>query len=296
VQFVVRGLLIGQRLLASHGLVQLVDATLRLALAGIAVLVISPDSTTFAWTVVCAIALAHLPLLPGLIRRAIRTRASARPEPALGPRSFAAAVAPLLLASVSGQLLLNGMPVLVSALAPQGEQDRAGQFIAAFLLTRLPLLVVVALQTALIPLFVKVATDLARSALARLLAQLTGLVAALGLVGSLAALTVGPALLELVFGTQYRLPGTDLAMLTAGVSAHIGLLITTQALIAFGMQRHVGMSWLACLVAAVGTFLLTPDLLFGAELGFLVGSASGWILGTMQILSYGARKEVANAR
>lgn len=296
VQFIVRGLLIGLRLLASHGLVQLVDAALRLALAGLAVLLISPDSVTFAWTVVCAIALAHLPLIPGLLRRAVRSRPREVQPPSGGYQAFASAIVPLLVASVSGQLLLNGMPVLVAALAADDERARAGQFVAAFLLTRLPLLIVVALQTALIALFVKLAREMERAALARLLGRLVFGVAALGAIGSLLALTAGAPLLELVFGDRYRLPGADLALLTAGVSAHIGLLVVTQALVALGLHRQVGTSWLAGLTAASITFVLIPDLLSGAEFGFLAGSAVGWALGITQILIHCTRRETAVVR
>ena len=60
------------------------------------------------------------------------------------------AVTPLLLGSLCAQLLLNGPPVLIPALAAnEAEITRAGQFIAAFTLARVPLFLVVPLQTAL---------------------------------------------------------------------------------------------------------------------------------------------------
>lgn len=296
VQFVVRGLLIGLQLLGSHGLVQLIDASLRLAFAGIAVLLISPNSATFAWTVVFAIAVAHFPLLPGLVSRAVKN-GSASVGPAVRDyRAFAAAVGPLLFATVCGQLLLNGIPVLVSALASPGEQARAGQFVAAFLLTRLPLLVVVALQTALIPVFVRLASEMARTALASLLGRLASGLAALGAIGSLIAFTVGPATLDLIFGSQYRLPGVDLALMTAGVSAHIGLLVVTQALIALRRHYQVGVSWLAAIAAAIAVFVIIPDLLLRAELAFLAGSLAGWLVGVAQIFAYSTGRKTSGAR
>ena len=63
------------------------------------------------------------------------------------------AVAPLLLGSLCAQVLLNGPPVLIPALATnEAEITRAGQFIAAFTLARVPLFLVVPLQTALLPM------------------------------------------------------------------------------------------------------------------------------------------------
>ena len=76
----------------------------------------------------------------------------------------------------SAQLLLNGPPVLVPALAQNElEVTRAGQFLAAFTLARVPLFLVVPLQTALLPMLTGVlhaGTDGAAPVLVRLFAGL----------------------------------------------------------------------------------------------------------------------------
>ena len=283
-QFVVRGVLVGLGRLRMHGLVLVGDSALRVLLASVVALLGSPDSAMFAWTLVVAVTLAHVPLLPGLVRR---TQAG----PDTGAlHSLGAAVAPLLLGSLCAQLLLNGLPVLVSAAASAAEQGRAGQFLAAFTLARVPLFVLVPLQSAIIPALTALAIAGPPVALARMLGRTATAVLALGAAGVAGALAVGPWLVQLVFGAQYRLPAVDLALMVAGVSAHVGLLLVTQALIATSRQRDVAVSWLAALAVAGTVFAVIPDLLLRAELAFLAGSATGWVVGNAQLLGHRTRE------
>lgn len=297
-QFVVRGVLVGLGRLRMHGLVLLGDSALRVLLASVVALVGSPDSATFAWTLVAAIALTHVPLLPGLVRQAgTGARGTlgqgACPRVPLAPRdngALGAAVAPLLLGALCAQLLLNGIPVLVSAVASAAEQGRAGQFLAAFTLARIPLFVLVPLQSAIIPTLTALATAGPPAALARMLGRTAAAILALGAAGVAGALALGPELVQLVFGAQYRLPAADLALMVAGVGAHVGLVLVTQALIATSRQRDVALSWLAALAVAGTVFAVVPDLLLRAELAFLAGSATGWVVGNAQILGRRTRE------
>jgi O-antigen/teichoic acid export membrane protein len=293
-QFVVRGVLVGLGRLRMHGLVLLGDSALRVLLASGVALIGSADSATFAWTLVAAVALAHVPMLPGLVRRAGTGHDNAGHDDAghdSALRPLGAAVAPLLLGALCAQLLLNGIPVLVSAVASAAEQGRAGQFLAAFTLARIPLFVLVPLQSAIIPALTVLATAGPPAALARMLGRTAAAIVALGAVGVAVALALGPWLVQLVFGAQYRLPGADLALMVAGVGAHVGLLLVTQALIATSRQRDVALSWLAALAVAGTVFAVVPDLLLRAELAFLAGSATGWVVGNAQILGHRTREE-----
>lgn len=288
-QFVVRGVLVGLGRLRRHGLVLLGDSALRVLLASGVALVGSPESATFAWTLVAAIALAHVPLLPGLAR-AVSAHDAGAPHDTGARHPLGAAVAPLLLGALCAQLLLNGIPVLVSAVASGAEQGRAGQFLAAFTLARIPLFVLVPLQSAIIPALTALATAGPPAALARVLARTAAAILALGAAGVAVALVLGPELVQLVFGGQYRLPATDLALMVAGVGAHVGLLLVTQALIAGSLQRNVALSWLAALAVAGAVFAVVPDLLLRAELAFLAGSVTGWVVGNAQILGHRTRE------
>lgn len=270
-QFLVRGGLVGQRRMAGYGGLLVLDTALRVLFALAVAALFAPGVAGYTWTLVAAIALAHLPVLPRLTR--------SRPDDApVTTREFARAVLPLLLGSLAAQLLLNGLPVLVSLVATDAERDAAGRFLAAFLLARVPLFVAVPLQTTLVPALTAVFRN-GRRALVAALARLAALVGGIGVLGVAVALTAGPWLVRLVFGAAYRIDPADLVLITLGVTAHLGLIITTQALVAAGLHSRVAWSWLTGIAVAAVAFALIPGLLARAEWAFLLGSGLGWAAG-----------------
>jgi len=297
-QFVVRGALIGLDRMRHHAALMLCDTALRVLLAVLVAAVAGrPGSSAFAWTLVGAIALAHAPTLFAL--RARRVRPGNVPPLGTGvvtPGQVAAAVAPLVLGSLCAQLLLNAPPVLVPALAGSpGEATLAGRFVAAFTLTRIPLFLVVPLQTALLPMLTGMLHSGDRLALRRLIVRVGGGVLILALVSAMLGLTVGPPLIELIFGLQYVLAGDHMALLALGVASYVGLVIVTQVLVASARHRQVAQSWLAGVVAAALVVLVVPDLLLRAELALLVGSGAAWLVSVWVVLSPNAGREVSRA-
>jgi O-antigen/teichoic acid export membrane protein len=292
-QFVVRGALIGMDRMDRYAVIMVVDTVLRVVFAAVvALLVADPGSPAFAWTLLAAIACAHAPQLYLLATRRTRIGRVPRLGPdTITPRDVRRAVAPLLLGSLCAQLLLNGPPVLVPALAQNElEVTRAGQFLAAFTLARVPLFLVVPLQTALLPMLTDVLHAGDRTALRRVLLRLSAGLAVLGAVALALGYLVGPLLVGLIFGDQYVLGGRDVALLAVGVAAHIGLILVTQVLVASARHRLVAWSWLTGVVVAAVVLLLVPDLLLGAELAFLAGSVTGWLVATLLVLTTGRRE------
>jgi O-antigen/teichoic acid export membrane protein len=271
-----------------HAFIMFVDAVLRVAFAAlVAGAIAEPGSAGFAWTLTAAIAFSHAPQLLSLLRR--RTRATTEPDPASGwlrPRAVWAAVAPLLLGSVCAQLLLNGIPVIIPAMATNpAEATAAGQLLAAFTLSRIPLFLVVPLQSALLPMLTGALHDGDRAKLVRMMRLL-----ALGLLGlGVAAVGIGylagPWLVGLIFGPEYVLGGWHVALLALGVAAYIVLVLVTQVLVASVRHRLVAWSWLSGLLVAALVLAVVPDLLLRAELAFLLGSVTGWVVGTTLVLS-----------
>jgi hypothetical protein len=102
---------------------------------GVSVLVPTAGGATYAWTLVVAMAVAHLPLLAWI---SFRRRVAVRPRPAGEPsaRVFAGAVGHLLTGSLAAQVLLNAAPVLVTVLAAPGEEALAARFVASYTLVR----------------------------------------------------------------------------------------------------------------------------------------------------------------
>jgi O-antigen/teichoic acid export membrane protein len=294
-QFVVRGALIGMDRMGRYALVIVTDTILRVAFAGgVALLAGDPGSPAFAWTLVAAIGLSHAPQLFLLATRRTRLgRVPAMGEHTVTVAEVRRAIAPLLLGSLCAQLLLNGPPVLIPALASSElEVTRAGQFLAAFTLARVPLFLVVPLQTALLPMFSALLHSGDRAALRRIMLRLAAGLGVLGVLAVLLGWFVGPFLVGLIFGEDYVLGGRDVAVLALGVAAHIGLVLVTQVLVAAVRHRLVAVSWLAGVVVAAVVLLAVPDLLLAAELAFLAGSVTGWLVGTLLVLTTGREREL----
>ena len=235
-QFLVRGTLIGTDRLVRHAGIMVLDALLRLGLAVAVFLVGGADSASFCWALVAAIALAHLPQLPQVWRRAVADTPPSAPRGGVSTRQVTAACVPLLLGSVCAQLLLNGLPVLVVAQSPEAAEAAAGAFVAAFTLIKAPLAMVVPLQSAIVPTLTRLIVAGRRREVMVLLAKgaavMTGLIA----LAVPVMLWLGPPVISLIFGDDYAVGGIDLALMATGVLVHIGLVVVTQVHVA--RARH----------------------------------------------------------
>jgi len=282
-QFLVRGTLIGTDRLVRHAAVMVLDAVVRLGLAVVVFVVGGADAAAFCWALVAAIALAHLPQLPGAWRRAVAWGAppSAWRDPAPSVRGLTRHALPLLVGSVCAQLLLNGLPVLVVAQAGEASEAAAGVFVAAFTLAKAPLSMVVPLQSAVAPTLARlIAADRRREVLV-LLVKGAALLAAVAAVGVPVAWSAGPPLVSLIFGPSYVIGGLDLAIIVCGVLAHVGLVVVTQVHVARGRHRDVALSWTAGLAAAGLTFWLVPGVILSGEVAFGLGSAVGAVVSAL---------------
>ena len=114
--------------------------------------------------------------------------------------------------------------------------------------------------------------------------------AGLGVAAVLLGYFAGPPLVGLIFGPSYVLGGRDVALLAVGVAAYIALVLVTQVLVASVRHRLVAWSWLSGVVVATVILFTVPDLLLAAELAFLAGSATGWLVGTLLVLTTGRRE------
>lgn len=284
-QFLLRGVLIGTDRLVRHGAVMVLDAVARLALAVVLLVTGGRDASLYCWALVAAIAVAHLPLIPAAWRRAGREPSTPAPDPARhSTRALVGTATPLLVGSVCAQLLLNGLPVVVVALANGPAQAAAGVFTAAFTLAKAPLSMVVPLQSAVVPTLTRLLAAGRRRQVLRLLVQGAAGLAGLAVVGVPLAWWLGPPIVALVFGKDYEIPGAELAVLLAGVLAHVGLVVVTQVHVARGRHGDVAASWLAGLVVAALTFWLVPGVVVAGEVAFAAGSALGALVSALLLI------------
>lgn len=290
-QFLVRGTLIGTDRLVRHGAIMVLDSILRLGSAVVVFVAGGGTGTAFCWALVAAIAVAHLPQLPAVWRRAVDPAAAPGTARAtrITTRDLLRSAVPLLAGSACAQLLLNGLPVLVVANAATSEQAAVGVFVAAFTLARAPLAMVVPLQSAVVPTLTRLIAADRRSDLAIMLAKGSGALAAVAVVGVPLAWWAGPTLIRLVLGKDYLIAGPDLALITCGVLAYVALVVVTQVHVARSRPPDVALSWTVALGVAAVTYWAVPGPVLNAEVAFLSGALAG-ALTSGAILLVGRRR------
>ncbi|MCB1287578.1 MAG: hypothetical protein KDB47_07775, partial [Mycobacterium sp.] len=156
-------------------------------------------------------------------------------------------------AAGASAVLVMGFPVLLKATS--GELGAAGGVvILAVTLTRAPLLVpLTAMQGNLIAYFVD-----HRSTRLRALLAPAGIVATIGGIGVVGAALIGPWLMRVAFGPEYRTSGVLLAWLTVAAVSIALLTLTGAATVASALHRAYSIGWVGATVAAA--LLLTLPL------------------------------------
>lgn len=205
-------------------------------------------------------------------------RGSLKTEP--GPEASWSEVTPnlgwLLIGSIFAAGLLNAGPVLTTILAPENRDAEVSEFAYGVLLARVPLFMFQAVQAALLPRLSRLAasgnfTEF-RSGLKRLLT----LVVAVGMLGSLGALAIGPFVLRTVYDAE--LSSVTLALLAAGSACYMVSLALAQAVIALKGHSLVAGGWVTGAIALLlGTWLGGGDVFRRVEIGLLASSIASMI-------------------
>ena len=166
----------------------------------------------------------------------------------------------LLVGMVFAAALLNAGPVAATLLANESEEELVTQFAYGVLLARIPLFLFQAVQAALLPRLARLAAqedyDEFRSGFRRLML----LVTAIGIIGTVGALVLGGAIVDLVFGAD--LTGRTMAMLALSSAIYMGAIATSQAVVALHGHAQVAFGWVFAVVAFVVTIMVAGDQLF----------------------------------
>ncbi|MGH9185785.1 MAG: lipopolysaccharide biosynthesis protein [Acidimicrobiales bacterium] len=181
----------------------------------------------------------------------------------------------LLLGSVMAQCLMNGGPIAAQLLASDAERSLVGEFAGGVVLARIPLFLFQAIQAALLPRLSALAGSGRLTEFRRGFRRLLVAVASLGVVGTLAAATIGPWALGFLFRGEFDLSHRTLGLLAAGSALFMLAMAMAQAAIALGGHARMAVAWVAAVVTFVMTTILGDDLLLRVELGLLFGSAVG---------------------
>jgi O-antigen/teichoic acid export membrane protein len=262
-----RGTLSGNGRFGRYAIVVGMDGFFRAAAAAVLALV---GYTTLGWFgVVFAIA-PFVAIVFGLAG----AKRLAEPGPPAPMSELSTAMGWLLLGSTSAQALSYSAYVGASLLATQAQDAELGAFIAALFIARIPLLLFQAVQAALLPRLAALLSQGHVAEFRRGFLRLLAVVVALGIVGTLLAFTIGPAVGRVLFGADFTVSGLALGALTAGVCLVVIGLTFAQALIALRRYAIAPIAW----AAGLGVFVVlllgrSGDVFARAEIAFAVAGA-----------------------
>jgi O-antigen/teichoic acid export membrane protein len=187
-----------------------------------------------------------------------------------GERSAAGGLALLVTGSLLTQLVAN-LPPLVASTRLTHSDTVAAAFGQAFVLVRVPLLLISPIQAMLLPDLTRSAARGDHAALRSRVRLALGAVAALGLVGTALLALAGPWVLRVFFGTKAELSHELLAVLGIGTVFLMAAAILQPTLVALDRHRLVPIAWGAGAAVLIVLVELPIDPLHAAAAGNVGG-------------------------
>jgi O-antigen/teichoic acid export membrane protein len=180
----------------------------------------------------------------------------------------------LLVSSVAAQLLVNAGPVIIQLLATPAERARAGAFLAALVVVRIPVFLFTAVQPSFLPAMATHAARDRRADFIRLTRRVLTICLALTVVSTLVAAALGPVVIRAFFGFRQGLsPVTFLAM-GLSVGLYLAATILAQALLGRGKHAWMMAGWLIGLAGLLAGTALPGSAVVRATTGFLSGAVA----------------------
>jgi O-antigen/teichoic acid export membrane protein len=269
VQFAVRGQLIGSG--AVHSYARLLVAEPAARLVGLAALLltvgldlrtaaIAVGAGSFAW-----------------LLWAVRARGIA-PGRHLAAANWRAAIAragSLMLGAALTASVITGFPTLVTALTDGDPGASGGAVFAALTVSRVPLLLVSPIQALTVPFVVRARERSATGGSSPLRKGLAiGSLAAVvvGVAAGAVAWAIGPWVVRLVYGDEYRIHGSAIALLVLSACLLAWVQLLSAAFIALSAHRAMLAMWAVAVAATVMWLLVSPlDVVDTTAVGSLIG-------------------------
>ena len=259
------GILGGRAHWGAYARLVTVDSVVRLVLV---VTTASVAATTFGFAVAACIS--PLTWLVGLVfsrklKRAVTTRAdTSLPQ-------FSRRLGHAMAASGSAAILVVGFPVLLRLTSTDAIYLASAPLILAISLTRAPLLIPLnAYQGVAIAHFVN-----NRAAGLRTIWPVTRIVLGVGALGAALAWFIGPWIMSVIFGGNYRVEGWVLALLTFDAASLAILTLTGSLCLALTLHSAFSGGWLTGTAVTIVVLLLPLPIELRSVIGLFVGPALG---------------------
>ncbi|MDT5027444.1 MAG: hypothetical protein QOE61_3870 [Micromonosporaceae bacterium] len=299
--FVSRGALSGSRRLARYGLQLSVEGIFRLLGLGCLTVLGVHSASAYGWLFGLApwvaVASSVAGLRPGSLQSPVDRRAIASPgpsttvttgSPAVGPavapisgpadagqpRPLVAPLLLLLAGTLAAQLLIGAGPVTAQLFAGPADRARAGAFLAALVVVRLPVILFAAVQPSMLPAMASHAAAGRKAAFVSALRKVLAAMCLLAMATIVGTSALGPWGLTVLFGPDYVLSWGVLLLMGLSVGLFMASGVLGQAVLALGEHRAVAAGGLVGLVGLVLGTALAHDAILKATLGLLVGAGA----------------------
>lgn len=260
-----KGILAGHRRFAAYGLVLTLEGVFRLA-AALIVIAMSSRAAVLGWALVAA------PLCILVVRPWRHDRTTVADVVATPAGGF---LGTYVTGAAASQLLLAGAPLGVVALG--GGAALQSVIFTTFTLYRAPLTLIYNLQGRVLSFLVR--SNGNGYDIRRLVTRLGTVGLAVSAVAALAGWMLGPGVVELLFGSDFRPRAAVAALVAAGVIVASVTQIMAQALVAAGSTGQLAGAWVGGLLAGVLALLLAggePGI--RVAIGFLAGELAAFAL------------------
>ena len=265
-EHVLRGLFSGNERFGRYGWQLACDGILRTVLPGVVVLASMATSTSLSAALVVA------PLLAAGLT-AGRVPQLARPGPPIAWRELLPALGTLTAAGILSQLIVNAAPVAAQVLSTPEEADRAGVFIAALVMTRIPLFFFGAVQATFLPTLARLNAVGDRHGFLRQTWLVLALAGGAGGAFVVGLAAIGPWVLRLLYGPDFASDRAVLVVLGLGAAGYMVAQALAQALIALRAYRAPLYAWAAGSAVFFATLAVPLSLEARVSMALLCGSA-----------------------
>ncbi|HEX5630619.1 MAG TPA: hypothetical protein VFY15_03095 [Acidimicrobiia bacterium] len=259
---VARGALAGRRRFDSYGWATMAESVVRLAVAA-GLIALGAGVTGVAWA-----------LVPGALAVYLWRpfHGTAAPDASLAVEESGAALATFVAANAASQTIVAAGPLVVGALGASAKE--VSVFFETFLLFRAPLSVAYSLVARVLPPFTRLVEAGRRIELHRWATRLGIVAAALAGAGFLVGDLIGPELVAVFLGEEYRPDSLLAGYAISGVVVATTALFVQQMLIALHATGAMAAAWSGGLAAAAVTIAVVPGTASDrVGLGFLIGEA-----------------------
>jgi O-antigen/teichoic acid export membrane protein len=266
--FVVRGILSGLGDFKDFGRLVAIEALARLVVGAVLAVVGARSVTAFGVAIMAA------PVLSTAIVTRLGARTRLSPGPTVTWRHVTGAMGWLVLGSTTAQFLANAGPLAVQFFATSSQAAQAGRFLSALVVARLALYLFQAVQATLLPNIAELVAEGRIAELDKVLRRLTVACGGLVVVTTVGALLLGSFAVRVLFGSDFAISNTSMAMLAGASAVYVLAMALSGAAIASSGHRLSAVAWLTgCVSFVVGT-VVVRDLFLRVEVGYLAGSCA----------------------